>query len=142
MRQAQARLEQYEDERSGSGTTYPPLRAVTGVEERRFRRTGGADVDDGPVPGRPLVELDDDVLEARPSAGRGAPRRPTGAAASYAEASTGDTRRRTVRINGHGAQTALRPTPSELRGPRPDRIAGWAVAFAIFVALLAALVGG
>jgi hypothetical protein len=47
-----------------------------------------------------------------------------------------------VQITGRGAQTALRPTPSELRGPRPDRIAGWIVGFAIFLALLAALVGG
>jgi hypothetical protein len=47
-----------------------------------------------------------------------------------------------VRIGGHGAQTALRPTPSELRGPRPDRIAAWGFGFAIFLALLAALVGG
>jgi hypothetical protein len=33
----------------------------------------------------------------------------------------------------------LRPTPSELRGPRPDRVAGWAVAFGLFVAVLAAI---
>jgi hypothetical protein len=29
-----------------------------------------------------------------------------------------------------------------MRGPRPDRIAAWAVGFAICLALLAALVGG
>jgi hypothetical protein len=50
--------------------------------------------------------------------------------------------RRTVQITGYGAQTSIRPTPSELRGPRPDRIAAWGVGFAIFLALLAALVGG
>jgi hypothetical protein len=84
--------------------------------------------------------LEDDLLEI-PSPGRSRPRRPTGAAADYARSTTGEPRR-TVRINGYGAQTALRPTPSELRGPRPDRLAAWAVGFAIFLALLAALVGG
>jgi hypothetical protein len=131
LRQAHARLEQYEDERIGREATYPPLRAVT--------RRGGGSVE---APDRrPLADLDEDLLDTRPP-GRGAPRRPTGAAVDYARASTGDAPRRTVRINGHGAQAALRPTPSELRGPRPDRIAAWAVAFAIFLALLAALVGG
>jgi hypothetical protein len=64
------------------------------------------------------------------------PRRPSGAAADYARGSS--TERRTVRISGYGAQTALRPTPSERRGPRPDRVAGWAVAFGLLLALLAA----
>jgi hypothetical protein len=81
----------------------------------------------------------DDDLDARPE-GRTQPRRPTGAAASYARGATDG--RRTIRIGGHGAQTALRPTPSELRGPRPDRLAGYAVAFGIFVAILAAVTGG
>jgi hypothetical protein len=76
-----------------------------------------------------------------PSAGRSRPRRPSGAAAAYARGSTGESRR-TVTIGGHGAQTALRPTPSELRGPRPDRIAAWGFGFAVFVAVLAAVVGG
>jgi hypothetical protein len=84
--------------------------------------------------------LDDDLLEI-PSPGRSRPRRPTGAAADYARSTSGAPRR-TVQITGRGAQTALRPTPSELRGPRPDRIAAWIVGFAIFLALLAALVGG
>jgi hypothetical protein len=84
--------------------------------------------------------LDDDLLEI-PSPGRSRPRRPTGAAADYAR-STAGAPRRTVQITGRGAQTALRPTPSELRGPRPDRIAAWIVGFAVFLALLAALVGG
>jgi hypothetical protein len=84
--------------------------------------------------------LDDDLLDI-PSPGRSRPRRPTGAAADYAR-STHGAPRRTVRISGYGAQTSLRPTPSEMRGPRPDRIAAWGVGFAIFVALLAALVGG
>ena len=84
--------------------------------------------------------LEDDLFEI-PSPGRSRPRRPTGAAADYARSSTG-TQRRTVQITGYGAQTSIRPTPSELRGPRPDRIAAWAVGFAIFLALLAALVGG
>ena len=139
MRQAHARLEQYEDDLTGAQGSYPALHAVAGVDggsaadrsavaERRARR-------------RPLVNLDDDLLLEVPASGRGTPRRPTGAAASYARASTAEAPRRTVRISGHGAQTALRPTPSELRGPRPDRIAAWAVAFAIFLALLAALVG-
>ena len=123
MPQAHARAERYEEELTQTEAAYPPLRAVARADER------------------PFVELDDDLLEMRPP-GRGTPRRPAGAAASYARATTGDPARRTVRINGHGAQTALRPTPSELRGPRPDRIAAWAVAFAIFLALLAALVGG
>jgi hypothetical protein len=90
---------------------------------------------------RALPDLLDDELLEIPSPGRSRPRRPTGAAADYARSSTGAPRR-TVRIGGHGAQTALRPTPSELRGPRPDRLAAWAVGFAIFLALLAALVGG
>ena len=90
---------------------------------------------------RALPDLfQEDLLEI-PSPGRSRPRRPTGAAADYARSTTG-TPRRTVRISGHGAQTALRPTPSELRGPRPDRLAAWAFGFAIFLALLAALVGG
>ncbi len=91
---------------------------------------------------RPVPDwrLDDDLLDI-PSAGRSRPRRPTGAAAEYARSTTGAPRR-TVRIGGHGAQTALRPTPSEMRGPRPDRIAAWGFGFAIFLALLAALVGG
>jgi hypothetical protein len=84
--------------------------------------------------------FEDDALDI-PSPGRSRPRRPTGAAADYARSTTGAPRR-TVRIGGHGAQTALRPTPSELRGPRPDRIAAWAFGFAIFLAILAALVGG
>jgi hypothetical protein len=86
-----------------------------------------------------VPDLDDDLFSIQ-SPGRSRPRRPTGAAADYARGATDG--RRTVRIGGHGAQTALRPTPSELRGPRPDRIAGWGVGFAIFLALLAALVGG
>ena len=94
---------------------------------------------------RSVPEYDFDRLEdelfAIPSPGRSRPRRPTGAAADYARSSAG-TERRTVRISGYGAQTSIRPTPSELRGPRPDRIAAWAVGFAIFLALLAALVGG
>jgi hypothetical protein len=68
-------------------------------------------------------------------------RRPTGAAADYARGYSDG--RRTVRIGGRGSQTsALRPTPSELRGPRPDRVAGWAFGFGIFVAILAIVTGG
>jgi hypothetical protein len=98
---------------------------------------GGASVRE-PEP----YEFDDDLdelVDARPDA-RTRARRPTGAAASYARGATDG--RRTVRIGGHGAQTALRPTPSELRGPRPDRLAAWAVGFGIFVAILAAVTGG
>ena len=135
MRQAHARLEQYEDERTGRGAAYPPLHAVTGFDERP------SDIAERPARRGALIDLDDDLLDTRP-AGRRVPRRPTGAAVDYARAATGEASRRTVRINGHGAQTALRPTPSELRGPRPDRIAAWAVGFAIFLALLAAFVGG
>ena len=87
-----------------------------------------------------LLELDDQLLDLEPPA-RSRPRRPTGAAADYARGVT-DGSRRTVRIGGHGAQTALRPTPSELRGPRPDRIAGWTVAFGILLAVLAVVTGG
>ena len=86
-----------------------------------------------------LVELDDQLLDLEPPA-RSRPRRPTGAAADYARGATDG--RRTVQIRGQGAQTALRPTPSELRGPRPDRLAGWAFGFAIFVAILAVVTGG
>src|SRR3954451_7972091 len=88
-----------------------------------------------------LPDLSDDDLLEVPPPGRSRPRRPTGAAADYARSTTGAPRR-TVRITRYGAQTALRPTPSELRGPRPDRIAAWGFGFAIFVAILAALVGG
>lgn len=90
---------------------------------------------------RALPELLDDDLFDIASPGRSRPRRPTGAAADYARSNAG-TARRTVKISGYGAQTSLRPTPSELRGPRPDRIAGWVVAFAILLAILAAVVGG
>ena len=139
MPQAHARLEQYEEERTDTQGEYPPLRAVSEVDDRRERRFS-RDVADRPGR-RPLIELDDDLLDARPT-GRGSQRRPTGAAADYARGATGERPRRTVQISGYGAQSALRPTPSELRGPRPDRLAAWAVAFAVFLALLAALVGG
>jgi hypothetical protein len=86
-----------------------------------------------------LVDLDDQLLDLEPAA-RSRPRRPTGAAADYARGATDG--RRTVRIGGHGAQTALRPTPSELRGPRPDRIAAWTVGFGILLAVLAVVTGG
>jgi hypothetical protein len=89
------------------------------------------------------LDLDLDAwLERRPEERtRTRPRQPSGAAADYARGMrTGP--RRTVRINGHGAQTALRPTPSELRGPRPDRVAAWGFGFAIFLAVLAAITGG
>jgi hypothetical protein len=128
LRQAHARLERAEDELVQREAKRASLRAVPDLDpELDLDRWSGAG-------------LDDDLL-AIPSAGRSRPRRPSGAAANYARASTGEPRR-TVRIGGHGAQTALRPTPSELRGPRPDRIAAWGFGFAIFVALLAALVGG
>ena len=123
MRQAHARLERAEDELVQREAKRASLRAVPDLDpELDLDRWSGVDLD-------------------IPSAGRSRPRRPSGAAADYARASTGEPRR-TVRIGGHGAQTALRPTPSELRGPRPDRIAAWGFGFAIFVALLAALVGG
>jgi hypothetical protein len=87
-----------------------------------------------------LVELDEQLLAAGP-APRSRPRRPTGAAADYARGEVRDGRR-TVQIRGYGAQTALRPTPSELRGPRPDRMAAYAFGFAIFLAVLAVVTGG
>jgi hypothetical protein len=93
---------------------------------------------------RRFVALDGGAAEeslATQPAGRTRPRRPTGAAAQYARGMT-DGSRRTIQIGGHGAQTHLRPTPSELRGPRPDRVAGWAVGFGIFVAILAIVTGG
>ena len=127
MRQAHARLDRAEDELVQREAKRASLRAVPDLDpELDLDRWSGAG-------------LDDDL--AIPSPGRSRPRRPSGAAADYARATTGEPRR-TVRIGGHGAQTALRPTPSELRGPRPDRIAAWGFGFAIFVALLAALVGG
>jgi hypothetical protein len=123
LRQAHARLERAEDELVQREAKRASLRAVPDLDpELDLDRWSGIDPD-------------------TPSAGRSRPRRPSGAAADYARASTGEPRR-TVRIGGHGAQTALRPTPSELRGPRPDRIAAWGFGFAIFLALLAALVGG
>jgi hypothetical protein len=128
LRQAHARLERAEDELVQREAKRASLRAVPDLDpELDLDRWSG-------------IDLDDDLL-AIPSAGRSRPRRPSGAAADYARASTGAPRR-TVQIGGHGAQTALRPTPSELRGPRPDRIAAWGFGFAIFLALLAALVGG
>ena len=128
MRQAHARLERAEDELVQREAKRASLRAVPDLDP---------DLDlERWAPG----DLDGDLFEI-PSAGRSLPRRPTGAAADYARATTREPRR-TVRIGGHGAQTALRPTPSELRGPRPDRIAAWGFAFAIFLALLAVLVGG
>jgi hypothetical protein len=88
------------------------------------------------------ADFDDELLDPQMRA-RSRPRRPTGAAADYARGATDG--RRTVQITGHGthrAQSALRPTPSELRGPRPDRVAGFAFAFAVFLAILAAVTGG
>jgi hypothetical protein len=123
LTQAHARVERAEDELVHREARRASLRAVPDLD--------------------PELDLDrwlDDDLDI-PSAGRSRPRRPTGAAAAYARGTTGESRR-TVRIGGHGAQTALRPTPSELRGPRPDRIAAWGFGFAVFVAILAALVGG
>ena len=116
MRQAHARVERDQEELVQTEAR-PSLRAVP-----------------------ELPDLLEDDLEI-PSPGRSRPRRPTGAAADYARSTPGAPRR-TVRISGYGAQTALRPTPSELRGPRPDRIAAWGFGFAIFVAILAAVVGG
>jgi hypothetical protein len=122
MQQARARLErEYEAE--------PP--------RRRFVALDGGTASAREQEREPF-EFDDD-LDARPDRGARA-RRPTGAAASYARGANDG--RRTIRIGGHGAQTALRPTPSELRGPRPDRLAAWAVGFGIFVAILAAITGG
>ena len=128
MPQAHARLDRAEDERVRRQAKRAALRAVPDLDSDLDLDRWGAST------------LDDDLFTI-PSAGRSRARRPSGVAADYARAGTGDARR-TVRIGGHGAQTALRPTPSELRGPRPDRIAGWGVGFAIFLALLAALVGG
>jgi hypothetical protein len=125
MQQARARFErEYEPE----------------APRRRFVALDGGDASVGEREREPF-EIDDfdDVVGARPDARTGA-RRPAGAAASYARGATDG--RRTIRIGGHGAQTALRPTPSELRGPRPDRLAAWAVGFGIFVAILAAVTGG
>ena len=128
MPQAHARLDRAEDEPVRTEAKRAALRAVPDLDSALDLDRWGSST------------LDDDLLAVQ-SPGRNRPRRPTGAAADYARASTGEVRR-TVRIGGHGAQTALRPTPSELRGPRPDRIAGWGVGFAIFLGLLAALVGG
>jgi hypothetical protein len=118
LRQAHARVERDQEELVQTDTTRASLRALPDLPDL----------------------LDDDLLDI-PSPGRNRPRRPTGAAADYARSAPGAPRR-TVRISGYGAQTALRPTPSEMRGPRPDRIAAWGFGFAIFVAILAALVGG
>jgi hypothetical protein len=105
-----------------------------GAAAEAISRFETADFDDallGDVPPR--------THAGRPTT-RTRPRRPTGAAADYARGARDG--RRTIEIRGRGAQTALRPTPSELRGPRPDRVAGWAFGFAVFVAILAAVTGG
>jgi hypothetical protein len=105
----------------------------------RFEREHEQVESDAPRGDLRLVELDDSLLDLEPARSR--PRRPTGAAADYARGVT-DGSRRTVRIGGHGAQTALRPTPSELRGPRPDRVAAYACGFGILLAVLAVITGG
>jgi hypothetical protein len=127
MRQAHARLPRGEGQLVDSEAASVELHAVPPLDDYTDRQ-------------RRRSSFDYDSLDAQP-AGRGRPRRPTGAAADYARG-VSDGSRRTVRISGYGAQTALRPTPSELRGPRPDRVAAWGVGFAIFVGLLAALAGG
>jgi hypothetical protein len=144
MQQARARLERgYEPEESDALDVELHAASALGYNtaattRRRFvALDGGAGAD---LSRFESSEFDEQLLEGLPST-RSRPRRPTGAAADYARGLT-DGSRRTVRIGGHGAQTALRPTPSELRGPRPDRVAGWAFAFAIFVAILAAVTGG
>jgi hypothetical protein len=124
MQEARARSErEYEPE--------PPRRRFVALDG------GGSSVRE-----REPFEFDDDLdgVDDTRADGTTRARRPTGAAASYARGATDG--RRTIRIGGHGAQTALRPTPSEMRGPRPDRLAAWAVGFGIFVAILAAVTGG
>jgi hypothetical protein len=110
------------------------------VEEQY--RSGEGQIDDRERARRAMRDLE---LEMAASDVVAAPthRRPrtTGAAAQYARSDSAATRR-TIQISGHGApvhRSALRPTPSELRGPRPDRIAGWAVGLGLLVAVLAAL---
>jgi hypothetical protein len=116
---------------------------ATRVEDQYRRGERDAErIDDRERARRALRDLElemaaDDVLAAPTH------RRPrtTGAAAQYARSDSSSTRR-TIQITGHGASTytsSLRPTPSELRGPRPDRIAGWAVGLGLLVAILAAL---
>src|SRR3954468_2292374 len=133
MHQAQARTMRAEDEYEVSQGTRPRLRAVPRERDRT------EDVDRARRALRDLeLELGADDVLAAPSHRRP---RTTGAAANYARSDSASTRR-TIQITGHGAaahHSALRPTPSELRGPRPDRIAGWAVGLGLLVAVLAAL---
>jgi hypothetical protein len=131
MHQAHARVSRDEDQQEVRRGR-PQLRSV----ERERDRT-----DDRERARNALRDLElelgaDDVLAA-PTHRRA---RTTGAAANYARSDSSSTRR-TIEIRGHGAPTAtsLRPTPSELRGPRPDRIAGWAVGLGMLVAVLAAI---
>jgi hypothetical protein len=129
MHQAHARTTRAEDEQADRGTERPALRSVPRdrTDDRERARRALRDLE---------LQLGADEVLAAPTHRRP---RTTGAAATYARSDSSSTRR-TVQISGHGAQTSmLRPTPSELRGPRPDRVAGWAVAFGLFVAVLAAI---
>ena len=71
---------------------------------------------------------------------------PTGERAGFSAPAIGapatvstPTPRRTVRITGQAARHPARPRPSaSARGSRPDRLAMWAVALALFMAFMAA----
>jgi hypothetical protein len=131
MHQAHARATRVEDQYEDRRGQRPALRAVETerIDDRERARRAMRDLE--------LEMAADDVL-AGPTHRRP---RTTGAAANYARSDSSSTRR-TIQITGYGASahhSALRPTPSELRGPRPDRIAGWAVGLGFLVAILAAL---
>jgi len=97
-------------------------RAAAAPREQRRQPTSVQDLE---------LQFGDQLMEPRHR-----PRR-VGAAADYARGE-----RRTIEIRGQvAAPTMLRPTPSELRGPRPDRVAAWAFAFGIFMAVLALITG-
>jgi hypothetical protein len=129
MAQAHARVSRAEDQQEVRRVR-PQLRSVERdrTDDRERARNALRDLE---------LELGVDDVLAAPTHRRP---RTTGAAANYARSDSSSTRR-TIEIRGHGAPTttSLRPTPSELRGPRPDRIAGWAVGLGLLVAVLAAL---
>jgi hypothetical protein len=123
MHQANARVSRVEDQyRRGE-------RDAERIDDRERARRAMRDLE---------LEMAADDMLAAPTHRRP---RTTGAAAQYARSDSSATRR-TIQISGRGAPvstTTLRPTPSELRGPRPDRIAGWAVGLGLLVAVLAAI---
>jgi hypothetical protein len=135
LRSFEATLAAEDSIRSGvreTGRGVLPERERAASQTRRAARKADAERAHAAV--RDLeMQFGDDMM-----APRHRPKRPSGAAADYARGE-----RRTVQIRGQVAAPAsmLRPTPMELKGPRPDRVAGWAFGFAVLVAVLALITG-